>query len=272
MPSTTWKGHITFGLVSIPIKLYPAARKERVEFHQIHKACQTRLQRPLYCPHCDRQVDNSEVIKGYEYEKGRYLLIDKEEIQKMKPETGGTMEISEFVELSEIDPLYYDTSYLAVPDKSGEKPYRLLVETMEQTSKAAIATFVMYQRSYLVVIRPRTHGLTLHTMYFADEIREVAEYGHGDGEVNKQELKLAKELIDNLSGHFQPEQYHDKYQEELKALVEAKLKGKQAPVTAERKPAPVINMMEALKKSLAEQEQARRSAKETRQKARKKAS
>jgi DNA end-binding protein Ku len=109
-------------------------------------------------------------------------------------------------------------------------------------------------------------------MYFADEIREVAEYGQRDGEVNKQELKLAKELIDNLSGHFQPEQYHDKYQEELKALVEAKLKGKQAPVTAERKPAPVINMMEALKKSLAEQEQARRSAKETRQRPRKKAS
>ena len=256
MPSTTWRGHLSFGLVSIPLKLYAAARSTRIEFHQLHKPCGTRLRRPLYCPTCNRLAEQAEVVKGYEYEKGQYLLVEDQEIKKLAPETGGTMEISEFVALSEIDPLYFETSYFAIPEKAGAKAYRLLVETLEQTGKAALAKVAMHRREYLVAIRARAHGLTLHTMYFKNEVREVSEYGHDEAEVKPQELKLAKELVANLTAHFNPDQHHDEYQARVQALVEAKLKGKKAPIAAERKPAPVIDMMEALKRSLAKREQA----------------
>lgn len=255
MATTTWKGHLTFGLVSIPLKLYPAARSHAIGFHQIHKPCRTRLRRPLFCPTCNRLVERTEVVKGYEYEKGQYLLIEDQEIKKVTPETGGTMEIGEFVALAEIDPLYFDTSYLAVPEESGAKAYRLLVETMEETGKAALAKVAMHQREYLVAIRAREHGLTLHTMYFKNEIRKVSEYGHVNGEARPEEIKLARELIENLSTHFKPERYHDEYQGKLRAMLDAKLKGKKVPIATEHKMAPVIDMMEALKRSLARRAQ-----------------
>jgi DNA end-binding protein Ku len=201
-------------------------------------------------------VERTEVVKGYEYEKGQYLLIEGEEIKKLSPETSGTMEIGEFLPLAEIDPVYFDTSYLAVPEASGAKAYRLLVETMEQTQKAALAKVAMHQREYLVAIRPREHGLTLHTMHFNNEIRTVSEYGHTDAEVRQEEIKLAKELVENLSTHFKPERYHDEYQAKLRALLDAKLKGKKVSIAEEHKMAPVIDMVEALKKSLAKREQA----------------
>jgi DNA end-binding protein Ku len=256
MASTTWKGHLTFGLVSIPLKVYPAARSHSIHFHQIHKPCRTRLRRPLFCPTCNRLVERKEVVKGYEYEKGQYLLIEEQEIKKLAPQTGGTMEISEFLPLSEIDPLYFDTSYLAVPEESGAKAYQLLVDTMEQTQKAALAKVAMHQREYLVAIRAREHGLTLHTMYFSNEIRSVSEYGHSKAEVKQEEIRLARELVENLSTHFKPERYHDEYQGKLRALLDAKLKGKKVSIATEQKMAPVIDMMEALKQSLAKRGQA----------------
>jgi DNA end-binding protein Ku len=254
MASPGWKGYLTFGLVSIPIRLYPAARSDRIEFHQLHKVCRTRLRRPLFCPTCNRMVEQSEVVKGYEYEKGQYLLIEDQEIKKLAPEKGGSMEISEFVPLSEIDPLYYDASYFAVPDKPGQKAYSLLVRTMEETGKVALATVVMHQRQYMVAIRARSHGLTLHTLYFADEIRQLPDYGQIDVDVKPEEVKLAKELVGNLTTHFKPEQYRDEYKARLQQLLEAKAKGKRVPVVSERKLAPVIDMMDALKKSLAARE------------------
>ena len=255
MASTAWRGHLSFGLVSIPVRLYPAARGKAVEFHQIHKACRTRLRRPLFCPTCNRIVEQAEVVKGYEYEKGQYLLIEDEEIKKLAPESGGAMEITEFVELAEIDPLYFETSYLATPEKSGAKAYELLVKALDKTGKAGLAKVVMHRREYLVAIRSRANGLTLHTMYFNNEIREVAEYGHLDVDLKPQEMKLATELIGNLSTHFKPQKYRNEYQAKLQGLVEAKLKGRKAPVATERKPAQVIDMMEALKQSLAKREQ-----------------
>jgi DNA end-binding protein Ku len=242
---------MTFGLVSIPLRLYPAARSQSVRFHQLHRVCKTRLRRPLFCPTCKRLVEASEVVKGYEYEKGQYLLLEEQEIKKLAPATGGTMEITEFVDLAEVDPLYFETSYLAVADKSGAKAYRLLVEALDKTSKVGLAKLAMHQREYLVVLRPRAHGLTLHTMYFNDEIRSVAEYGSDHAAVKPQELKLAIELIENSSAPFKPEKYHDEYRAAVKALVNAKLKGRKAPVAGQPKAAPVIDMMEALKRSLA---------------------
>jgi DNA end-binding protein Ku len=153
MPSTAWRGHLSFGLVSIPVRLYPAARGKAIEFHQIHKACRTRLRRPLFCPTCNRIVERAEVVKGYA--KGQYLLIEDQELKKLAPESGGSMEITEFVELAEIDPLYFETSYLATPEASGAKAYGLLVKALDKTGKAGLAKVVMHRREYLVAIRSR---------------------------------------------------------------------------------------------------------------------
>jgi len=260
MAATAWRGYLSFGLVSIPLKLYPAARGASIQFHQVHKKCRTRLRRPLYCPTCQRLVEQDEVAKAYEYEKGQYLILDDNEIKKLAPETGGTMEIAEFVKLAGIDPLYFETSYFAVPDKSGAKPYRLLVEALEKTGMAGLAKVAMHRREYLVVIRPHDNGLTLHTMYFHNEIREVAEYGKDDVEVKPQEIKLATELVSSLSTDFKPEKYRDEYQARVQALLDRKLKGEKVAVATERKPAPVIDMMEALKKSLAKREREKKRA------------
>lgn len=252
MATAVWKGSLTFGLLAVPIRLYTAARGERANLHQLHKTCHTRLKQPLYCPTCDRQVDRSEVIRGYEYEPGQYVAVSDEEIKKITPKSGKAMEIAAFVKQGEIDPIYFDSSYLVLPEKDHEKAYALLLKTLEDTERVAIATVTMHQREYTVFIRPRNHGLTLHTMYFANEIRKVAGYGEIDKNIKlkPQEIKLAEQLVETLSAHFKPEQYHDTFQEKLRELIAAKQKGKA--VVAEHEPAraPVIDIMEALKRSL----------------------
>jgi len=257
MAATVWKGYLTFGLISIPIRLFSAARSEGIHFNQLHKECHTRIKQPQYCPFHERIVDRSEIVKGYEYEKDQYVLIEEEEIKKIAPASAETMEILEFVNLAEIDPLYYDTSYLAVPEDPGRKPYQLLVKTMEESGRAAIAKVAMHQREYTVIIRPRARGLTLHTMYFADEIRSVAEYGQPDGvQVKPEEVKLAKQLVESLVADWKPEKFRDEYQDRLKALIDAKLKGREVAVAPQPQLAPVIDMMEALKASLAQRDAA----------------
>jgi DNA end-binding protein Ku len=253
MATATWRGSITFGLLSVPIRLYTAARSERMNLHQLHKVCNTRLKQPLYCPHCDRQVERSEVVKGYEYEPGQYVLVTEEEIKKITPRSGKTMEILAFVKQEQIDPIYFDSSYLVMPEKDSEKAYALLQKTMEDTSRVGIATVTMHQREYTVFIRPRNHGLTLHTMYFANEIRKVAGYGESARNIKlkPQEIKLAEQLVETLSEDFHPQKYHDTFQQRLRELIEAKMKGKAITVEKEPARAPVIDMMEALKRSLA---------------------
>jgi DNA end-binding protein Ku len=250
--STTWKGYLSFGLISIPIRLYPAARKTGVRLHQIHNKCHTRIRQPLFCPHCNRIVNRSEVVKGYEYAKDQYVLIQEAELKKIAPPSERTMEIQEFVDIAEVDPLYFDTSYLAVPEQNGRKAYHLLLKALEDSGRAAIARVSMYRREYVIIVRPREHGLTMHTMYYAAEVRSVAEYGKLDhAQVRPQELKLAKQLVEELTAHFDPRKYHDGYQDRLKALIESKQKGERIVVAPQPKPAPVVDMMEALKKSLA---------------------
>ena len=256
MPSSVWKGTLSFGLLAIPVKLYTAARSQRMNLHQLHKVCHTRLKQPLYCPHCNRQVDRSEVVRGYEYEKGRYVVINEDEIKKITPRSSTVMEIVAFVKQEQIDPIYFDASYFMLPDKESEKPYALLLRTLEDSNRVGIATVTMHQREYTVFIRPRNNGLTIHTMYYANEIREIAGYGKAEKDVKLKpaEVKLAEQLVDSLSQDFKPEQFRDKFQENLKALIEAKQRGKT--IVAERKPAParVIDMMDALKKSLSNAE------------------
>jgi len=253
MASSVWKGAISFGLLTIPIRMYTAARSERVQLHQIHKKCHTRLRQPLFCPECNRIVDRSEVVKGYEYAEGKYVVVDDEEIKKITPKSSRTMEILAFVKESQIDPIYFDASYFALPEKDNEKPYALLLKALEDTDRVGIAKVSMHQREYTVFIRPRHHGLTIHTMYFAHEIHEVEGYGKLDKSITlkPQEIKLAEQLVETLSEDFNPRQYHDTFQENLKALIAAKQEGKSIVEEPTAKRAPVIDIMEALKRSLA---------------------
>jgi DNA end-binding protein Ku len=259
MATSVWKGALTFGLVSIPIRLYSAARSERTELHLLHAKCHTRLRRPLFCPTCNRMVDRSEVIKGFEYEKGRYAIVDSADLKRITPETSRAMELVAFVKKDQVDPIYMDTSYLALPDKGADKAYQLLLKAIEGTDQMGIARFTMHQRDYTVFVRARNHGLTMHTMYFTNEIRQIPGYGEQPKklQLKPQEIKLAEKVVESLSQDFKPEQYHDTFQERWRALVEAKQKGK----TVAEKPVPrrgkVIDMMEALKQSLHQREEER---------------
>ena len=257
MAASVWKGMISFGLVSIPIRLYAAARTKRTNLHQIHKVCSTRLKQPLFCPTCNRMVERSEVIKGYEYETGQYVLIDGDEIKKITPPSGKTMEIITFLEQDSVDPIYFDSSYLAMPEEHAEKPYSLLLKALTDTKKMGVAKVTMHQREYTIFIRPRNNGLTLHTMYYANEIAEVQGYGNSyDVKLKPEEIKLADQLVESLSAPFKPEEFRDEFQERLNELIEAKLKGKTITVAPKTGKAPVIDMMEALKRSLAAMAQA----------------
>ena len=252
MPASAWKGMISFGLVSIPIRLYVAARSKRTYLHQIHKDCHTRIKQPLFCPSCNRIVDRSEVIKGYEYETGQYVLIEGDEIKKITPASGKMMEIIAFLDQNSVDPIYFDSSFLALPDEHAEKPYRLLLKALEDTKKMGVAKVTMHQREYTIFIRARNNGLTMHTMYYQNEIAQVEGYGKNyDAKLKPEEVKLADKLVESLSAPFKPEVYKDEFQARLNELIEAKLKGKA--VVAAPKPgrAPVIDMMQALKRSLA---------------------
>jgi DNA end-binding protein Ku len=257
MATSVWKGYLTFGLISIPVKLFSAARTERISFNQLHKECMTRVKQPLWCPTHQRIVERSEIVKGYEYEKDQYVLIDEEEIKKIAPPSARTMEILEFVNAAEVDPIYLDASYYMVPDDPGRKAYQLLTQTLEETARVAIAKVAMHQREYIVLVRPLKHGLTLHTLYFADEVRQVSEYASGpEVPVRPDELKLAKQLVESLVADFDPKKYHDEFQTQLKALIDSKLQGQQVATVSQPELAPVIDMMEALKKSLAARETA----------------
>lgn len=252
MATSVWKGHLTFGLVSIPIRLFAAARTERISLNQLHKVCHSRVRQPQFCPTCNRQIERSEIIKGFEYEKDQYVLFSEEELDKLDPPSARAMEILEFVKADEVDPLYFDASYYATPEDAGKKAYELLLDAMEESGHVAVAKLYMHQREYIVVIRPRAHGLTLHTMFYADEIRNVAEYGHKDSaEPKEQEKKLALQLIESLSTRFEPKKYHDEYRQSLRTMIEAKLKGQEVAVAPHPQLAPVVDLMEALKKSLA---------------------
>ena len=251
MAATVWKGYISFGLVSIPVRLYAAARAEHVEFHMVHEKCDTRIKQQLYCPTCEKVVTRAELVKGYQIQKGEFVHVTDEELKKVAPQSSDTMEISEFIKIDEIDPLYYDTSYYAIPEAPGKKAYQLLVEVMEKSGYAALAKVGMHRREFIVVIRPRKNGLTLHTMHYPNEVRAVEGYGGKDhAAVKPREVELAQQLVSKLAGPFKPEQYEDEYRTRVIKLVEAKAEGKQVKGEPKKKMAPVIDLMQALQKSI----------------------
>jgi DNA end-binding protein Ku len=238
-------------LTSIPVRLFAAARTDRISFNQIHEPCHSRIKQQIYCPSCDRTVERSELVKGYEVEKDTYIIVEDEEIKKIAPQSQETMEILEFVRLEEIDPLYFDTSYYITPEEPGRRAYQLLLETMRRTGFAAIAKIAMHQREHTIIIRPREEGMTLHTIFYANEVRAVPEYGQTRNmEIKPQEIQLAEQLVQSLAAPFDPEKYEDSYQRRLSEMLEARRQGTVVQETPAKKMAPVIDLMAALQRSL----------------------
>jgi len=253
MPSSVWKGYISFGLISVPVRLYSAARYSHVAFHEIHRKCGTRVRQQLYCPYDNEVVSRDELALGYEVDKDKYVLVEPSELKNLQPASSTAMEIIQFVKLSEVDPIYFETSYFSVPEQAGEKAYALLLKAMDDKGYAAMAKVTMRQRERTVIIRPYQKGLILHTIYYPNEIHDVKGYGQSTAKnLKKQEIDLAEQFATSLVKPFHPEQFHDEYSERVKELIESKSKGKTAPKPEKtRRLAPVVDLMTALKKSLA---------------------
>ncbi|WP_031500565.1 Ku protein, partial [Bryobacter aggregatus] len=250
MASSVWSGHLTFGLVSFPVEIATAARRRTIDFDLLHRTDHSRIKYVSYCKNEDAPLTRNEIVKGYEYEKDKYVIIDPEELAKVAPQTAKVMEVLEFVDAKSIDPVYLDTSYYLMPAEGGEKPYSLLYLAMKDTGYSGIARLAMHNREHPVVIRAASRGLILHTMFYTEEIRENAEFRSDQQLVSEKERKLARSLVESLSGGFQPSQYHDAYREKVEALIQSKIKGKKVVATPSPKVAPVINILEALQKSL----------------------
>jgi DNA end-binding protein Ku len=262
MASTVWKGYISFGLVSVPVRLYAAAREEHVSFNQIHEVCGSRIKQQTFCPVCQRVVERNELVKGYQVDKDSYVLVNNEEIKSLEADSSEAMEIAQFVSLDEVDPIYYQASYYSAPEDPGRKAYGLLLQAMEKLNVAAIAKVTLHSREQIVLMRPYHRGIILHTLYYPAEVRDISEYGKAENmNLQKPEIDLAEQFIRQLTAKFEPEQYKDEYQQRVVDLVETKRAG-QVVAGQPQKPklAPVIDLMEALKKSIAERGSAAPSA------------
>jgi DNA end-binding protein Ku len=246
---------ISFGLVSMPIKLYTAAASAGVAFHLLHATCGNRIRQQIFCPVDHEVVERSGLVKGYEFAKDQYVQVTDEELKTLEGEASKVIDIAEFVPLPRVDPIYFEKTYYLGPDKGGEKAYRLLAEAMAKTDRVALATFVMRGKESLVLLRPAQHGLMLHTMYFADEVRDFAEIEKGEtANLRAGELELAVRLIDELSHTaFTPEQYQDAYRLRVLDHLIQKAEGKEVTAVAPEVPrTQIIDLMDALKQSLAQ--------------------
>lgn len=255
MASSVWSGYLTFGLISMPVRLFSGARSSSVSFHMLHRDDLQRVKQKLFCSSENREISRDEVVKGYEYRKDEYVVVEPDEIKKIEPKTAKTMEILEFVKAADVDPVYFESSYFMMPEEAGRRPYALLTKALEESDYVAIAKLTMHNREYTVFLRPHEGGMMLHTMYYAEEVRQVEGFGAPDVELKDSEVKIAHQLIEALSAEWDPEKYHDTFQENVKKLIETKLEGgKIAEVEKPKKLAPVVDLMAALKQSLAEME------------------
>ena len=246
-------GNISFGLVSIPVKLFSATRSRSVSFHLLHAKDQSRIQQKIYCPVDNAVIDRGELVRGYEFEKGRYVTFTDEELRNLEAHNDHSIEITEFLPLEKVDPLYFEESYYVAPEPNASKAYRLLAEAMAQSGRVAVGRFTMRGKEHIVLIRPFDNGLMLHTMYYADEVRPADEVDRAPQEpVKDSELALAKKLIDALTQKkFDPSKYHDTYRERVMAAAEKKVAGQQVAETAPQpRRGQVIDLMAALKASL----------------------
>ena len=251
MPATVWKGYLSFGLVSFPIRLSSAARPETVHFHMLHKKDLSRVKEVWYCAAEDRPLEKSEIVKGFEYAKNQYVVIEPDELEKVAPPTARNMEILEFVRMDDVDPIFLEKSYYVAPEEAVSRPYLLLLEAMRQTRYDALAKVAMHGREHIVILRPTDTGIVLHTMYFVDELHKEKESSvERPDEFNKKELDMAKKLVESLAGAFEPEKYHDEYKSNVEHLIEQKRNGQKVTPISQPKSAPVMDLMQALQKSL----------------------
>ena len=258
MPRAIWSGSISFGLVNIPVKLFGAVSRKSVAFHQIDAKSGSRVRMQRVSANDGSEVAYEDIVKGYELSPDRYVLVDPAELDALDPEATHTIDIEEFVDLAEIDPIYYDSAYYVAPVKAAEKPYALLVRAMEEEGKVGVARFVMRTKQYLAAVRPKHGRLLLSTMVYADEVVPAEDLSELDGvedvKVSEKELTMAKHLIESLSTDFEPERYKDEYREKVLDLIERKGAGEETIIEA---PAPreegkVVDLMAALEASVRE--------------------
>lgn len=261
MPATVWKGYLSFGLVSFPIRLYAAARPQPVRFHMLHKKDLSRIHEVFYCAAEDKPVEREDIVKCYEYEKNRYVVVEPDELKKIAPPTATAMEILQFVRIDEIDPIFFETSYYVAPEESVSKPYGLLFEAMKATQYDALAKIAMHGREHIVILRPAERGIVLHTMFFESELQKSNKAAPLSAKkFGKKELDLARKLIETLAGPFEPQTFHDEYKENVEKLIESKRDGKKIAAVKQPRKAPVIDLMQALQRSLAGQPSGSRAA------------
>jgi DNA end-binding protein Ku len=248
-------GTISFGLVSIPVRVYVATHSEQPSFNLLHAECGSRIKQQTFCPRCERVVERKDLVRGYAVGKTDYVRFTDEELKAIETAASSAIEIQEFVPLEQVDPIYFASTHYLGPDRGGEKAYRLLAETMRKAGQVALAQRVARGKEHLVLIRPFDDGLALHELYYADEIRPFSEVDRGgDVKVRPAEIDLAKRLLADLAGErFAPEAYRDHYRERLQEIVDRKVAGEEVTSAVAPSEAPqVIDLMEALKRSLAE--------------------
>ena len=246
-------GTVSFGLVSIPVRFYVATHSEAPSFNLLHQPCGSRIKQQVFCPRCERTVERSELVKGYEVSKDQYVLFTDEELRALETAASPSIDIQEFVPLALVDPIYFENAHYLGPDKGGEKAYHLLADAMRETGVVAIAQHVSRGKERLVLVRPVATGLVLHTLYYEDEVRRFDEVPLGEpGQRRDGEMKLAHQLIGELGATgFRPEQYRDHHRDRLREVVERKVAGDETTVAGPAAPrAQVIDLMEALKQSL----------------------
>lgn len=251
MASIVWKGYVSFGLVSFPVRLFSAARAEGVHFHMLHQKDMSRVKEVWYCAEEDKPIERSEIVKGYEVSKGEYVVVEDEELKSIAPATASTMDIIQFVHDTDVDPIYFESSYYLAPGEELTKPYAVFTSALKQSRFCAIAKLTMHGREHIVLIRTSEEGLLLHTLFYQNELHESnKQRTSSKASATTKEVDLATQLIKQLAAPFKPEVFHDTYRQNVEKLIGQKKKGEK--VTSQPKPkrAPVIDLMEALKKSL----------------------
>ena len=253
MPRAIWRGAISFGMVVIPVKLYPATESKDISFVTLHAACNNRIRQRRWCPYHEHEVERDEIVRGYEYAKEQYVVMEPSDFENLPVPSTHTIEITRFIDLAEVDPMYFERGYVLEPDAVGQKPFYLLKKALEESDRVAIAKVSLRQKEHLCCLRPYDRAIAMETMFYPDEIRSTAELDLPEDEVtiSKDEMAMANTLIDQLAGTFEPEQYEDEYRATLERVIEAKL-GAAEPVTAAPAPArgQVVDLMEALKASI----------------------
>ena len=249
----TWKGFLKISLVNIPIRVFPATDSAAtISFNQLHAECQTRIQQKRWCPKCEREVPNTDIVKGYEFEKGRYVVMDEEDIAKVRPESTRVIDLVQFADATAIDPIYVERPYYLAPDgPMALEAFAVIREGMK--GKAGIGKLALYGREYLVAVQPKDKGLVMYTMRHSKEVRgmdQIEELDAVPAKVKPDEIKLAKQVIGNFEGALDLREYRDEYQEELQRIIDAKIAGEEVVATVEEAPPKVVNLMDALRQSL----------------------